>query len=114
MTMSEACIFCAISAHESPADFVYEDDTVIVIRDRSPKAPVHVLAIPRRHIASLQELTRDDAGLLAHLVEVIQLVTKRLGVDDGYRVIVNVGKDGGQTVSHLHLHVIAGRCLGFR
>jgi histidine triad (HIT) family protein len=114
MMTEKACVFCAISAHVSPAEFVYEDDTVIVIRDRFPKAPVHILAIPRKHIASLQELTGEDAVLLAHLVEVIQLVTKQLGVDNGYRVIINIGEDGGQTVTHLHVHVIAGRCLGFR
>ena len=114
MTTAETCVFCSISGHASPAEFIYEDETVFVINDRFPKAPIHLLAIPRKHIASLQELTADDAGLLAHLVEVIQRVTQNLGVEDGYRVIVNVGADGGQTISHLHLHVIAGRCLGFR
>jgi diadenosine tetraphosphate (Ap4A) HIT family hydrolase len=107
------CIFCRIGRHEAPAEFVYEDETVFVIKDRFPKAPVHLLVIPRKHIARIDTLTTDDDGLIVHLFEVIRVIAVRYQLQPGYRVIINSGTDAGQTVPHLHVHVIAGRCVGF-
>jgi histidine triad (HIT) family protein len=108
------CVFCRISRHEAPAEYVYEDETVFVIKDRLPKAPVHLLVIPRKHVARIDALGTDDSGLIVHLFEVIRLVAAKFCLEAGYRVIINSGAEGGQTVSHLHVHIIAGRCLGFR
>jgi histidine triad (HIT) family protein len=108
------CIFCRIGRREAPAEFVYEDETVFVIKDRFPKAPVHLLVIPRKHISRIDALTTDDNGLVVHLFEVIRLVAAECHLEAGYRVIINSGTEAGQTVSHLHVHIIAGKCLGFR
>ncbi|MFA4931707.1 MAG: HIT domain-containing protein [Caldisericia bacterium] len=108
------CVFCRISRHEAPAEYLYEDVSVFVIKDRFPKAPVHLLVIPRKHIARIDALSTEDNGLIVHLFEVIRLVAVKYHLDAGYRVIINSGAEGGQTVSHLHVHIIAGRCLGFR
>ena len=108
------CIFCRISRQEAPAEYVYEDETVFVIEDRFPKAPVHLLVIPRKHIARIDALSSGDNGLIVHLFEVVRLVAAAYHLEAGYRVIINSGADGGQTVSHLHVHIIAGKCLGFR
>jgi histidine triad (HIT) family protein len=107
------CVFCRINRHEAPAEYVYEDETVFVIKDRFPKAPVHLLLIPRKHIPRVDALSTDDSGLIVHLFEVIRLVAAELCLEAGYRVIINSGVEGGQTVPHLHVHIIAGRCLGF-
>jgi diadenosine tetraphosphate (Ap4A) HIT family hydrolase len=108
------CIFCKIGRHEAAAEFVYEDDSVFVIKDRFPKAPVHLLVIPRKHIARIDALTADDDGLIVHLFEVVRLIAAQNHLDAGYRVIINSGAEAGQTVQHLHIHVIAGKCLGFQ
>jgi histidine triad (HIT) family protein len=108
------CIFCRISRHEAPAEYVYEDETVFVIKDRFPKAPVHLLVIPRKHIARIDALSTGDDGLIVHLFEVVRLIAARYRLEAGYRVIINSGADSGQTVLHLHVHIVAGKCLGFR
>jgi histidine triad (HIT) family protein len=108
------CVFCRISRHEAPAEYLYEDASVFVIKDRFPKAPVHLLVIPRKHIARIDALSTEDNGLIVHLFEVVRLIAVKYHLDAGYRVIINSGAEGGQTVSHLHLHIIAGKCLGFR
>ncbi|HOV50450.1 MAG TPA: HIT domain-containing protein [Candidatus Cryosericum sp.] len=108
----EDCLFCRIGHHQAPAEYVYEDDTVFVIKDRFPKAPIHLLVIPRRHIDRIDSLGADDASLVLHLLEVVQLMARRLQLQDGYRVIVNSGARGGQTIQHLHIHILAGSCLG--
>lgn len=102
------CIFCRIVAREVPARVLAEDEDVIAIADIAPQAPVHALVIPRRHVADPRDV--DDPGLFARLVATAASVAAREGVaDGGYRVVVNVGRDGGQTVSHLHVHVLGGR-----
>lgn len=107
--MSE-CIFCAIVAREIPATFVHEDDLVIAIRDNNPQAPTHVLVMPREHLASAAELTAAHAGLWNRMLAVAQDVANAEGIaESGYRLVVNVGREGGQTVDHLHMHVIGGR-----
>ena len=108
------CVFCRIGRHEAPAEYVYEDETVFVIKDRFPKAPLHLLVIPRKHIARIDALSTEDNGLIVHLFEVVRLIAVKYHLEAGYRVIINSGAEGGQTVSHLHVHIIAGKCLGSR
>ncbi len=105
------CLFCRIAAGEIPADHVHEDDEVIVFRDINPQAPTHVLAIPRRHIGSADELTDADGALLARLFGALQRVAQEAGLDSGYRIVANVGSDAGQSVAHLHFHLLGGRSL---
>ena len=105
-------LFTKIVNREIAAPIVYEDDRVLAFRDIAPKAPTHVLVIPKREIASLDAATEADAELLGHLMLVIRRVARDLGVaDSGYRVVANTGRDGGQTVDHLHFHLLAGREL---
>jgi histidine triad (HIT) family protein len=104
------CLFCRIVAGEVPADRVHEDEDVIVFRDINPKAPTHVLAIPRRHVASAAALTEEDGPLLAALFGALRRVASDAGLDD-YRIATNVGAGAGQSVFHLHLHLLGGRPL---
>ena len=104
------CLFCRIVAGEIPADRVHEDEAVIVFRDINPQAPTHVLAIPRRHVASAAELTDSDADLLAALFAALRSVATDAGLS-GYRIVTNVGPEAGQSVFHLHLHLLGGRSL---
>lgn len=105
-----ATIFKRIIDREISADVVYEDDRCLAFRDVSPQAPTHVLVIPKKEIASTDALADGDADLLAHLWLVIRDLARKLGVEkSGYRVVVNCGPDGGQTVDHLHIHLLAGR-----
>lgn len=104
------CIFCKIVAKELPADIVYEDEQILAFRDIKPVAPVHILVIPKRHIESLQTTAPDDDQLLGALMGVARQVASQQNLA-GYRVATNIGKDGGQVVKHLHLHVIGGRPL---
>ncbi len=107
-----ACIFCRIVAREIPADIVHENDHVLAFRDLRPVAPSHVLVIPKRHIDSVREAETDDVELLGHVMIGTRDVAQKLGVAvSGYRVVVNNGDDAGQTVFHLHAHVLAGRSL---
>jgi histidine triad (HIT) family protein len=104
------CIFCRIGSGELPARVVAEDDEVIAIEDVAPQAPVHVLVLPRRHVTDLREV--GDDGLVGRLVATANRVAAEKGVaGDGYRVVVNVGANGGQTVPHLHVHVLGGRAM---
>ncbi len=107
--MPEKTIFKRIIDKEIPASIVYEDNFCLAFHDVSPQAPVHVLVIPKKEIASIDALTDGDAELLAHLWLVIRNVARQLYLTDGYRVVVNNGQDGGQTVDHLHLHLLGGR-----
>ena len=105
-----ACLFCGIAAGEIPADIVHEDDLVVAIKDINPVAPVHQLLIPRRHIASAADLGEADAGLLGRLFAVGASLARAAGLPErGYRVVTNVGADGGQSVPHLHFHLLGGR-----
>ena len=105
------CIFCKIAQKEIPSNIVYEDDTTIAFRDVEPQAPTHVLVIPKKHVKSVMEL--GDKELAAHiLTEVIPKIAKDEGIaEKGFRVVANVGEDGGQTVPHLHFHILGGRSM---
>ncbi len=106
-------IFQKIIDREIPADIVYEDDRCLAFRDVAPQAPTHVLVIPKKPVASLDQLADEDAPLLGHLWLVIRNLAQELQLTDGYRVVVNCGKDGGQAVDHLHFHLLGGRALNW-
>lgn len=110
--MAADCLFCSIVAGTIPSERVAESEAAIAIRDISPRAPVHVLVIPRVHVASAHALGDDDAGLLAACFALAREVAEGEGIADGYRVTTNVGERGGQSVHHLHFHVLGGRQLG--
>lgn len=105
------CIFCKIVAGDIPSKKIYEDDQVLAFYDIEPKAPVHFLVIPKAHLAGCGDITAENSGVVAHVFEVIANLTAELGVDS-YRVVTNKGADAGQTVHHLHFHVLAGKVLG--
>jgi histidine triad (HIT) family protein len=108
------CLFCRIVAGEIPADMVFQDERSLAFRDINPQAPVHVLVIPREHIESLDDAGQRDEALLGHLLRVAARVANEQGLSDsGYRTIVNTGAGAGQSVFHLHLHVIGGRSLNW-
>ena len=104
------CLFCRIAAGEVPAERVFEDEAVIVFRDINAKAPTHVLAIPRRHLASAADLTDADGDLLAALFAALRHVADEAGLQ-GYRILTNVGAESGQSVFHLHFHLLGGRSM---
>lgn len=106
------CLFCQIRDEKIPATKIYEDDLCFAFRDLNPQAPTHVLVVPRRHIATLNDLVPNDASLAGHLLVVAGIVAGREGVAErGWRAVFNVNRDGGQSVFHIHLHVLAGRAL---
>lgn len=107
------CLFCKIASGEVPSIVLYEDDEVFAFQDIDPKAPKHFLVIPRRHITSAAELTEEDGPLLGRIFAVIANLAKKAGIEKGYRVVSNVGKEGGQSVDHLHFHVLGGRQMGW-
>lgn len=108
------CIFCKIVARTIPAALVYEDDLVVAFDDTKPQAPTHTLVIPRKHVTSIAELQDSDVGLLGHLLLAGNKIAKLKGIAEaGYRVVVNTGAHGGQSVFHLHLHVLGGRHLAW-
>ena len=108
------CIFCKIAAGEIPADLVYEDDQVVGFRDLNPQAPTHVLLIPRRHIASLNELQPEDEAIIGRLYSAAAKVAAQEGfAETGYRTVINCNEDGGQTVFHVHLHLLGGRRMSW-
>ncbi len=113
MARDPECLFCRIVAGEIPATLVHEGDDVLAFRDIDPKAPTHVLVIPRRHIASLDHVGDGDRDLLGRLLLVARDVARAEGLEGGWRVVANVGPDGGQSVDHLHVHVLGGRSLGW-
>jgi histidine triad (HIT) family protein len=106
------CIFCQMAAHEKPARIVYEDEQCLVFQDINPQAPVHLLVIPRKHINSLNDNLEEDKSLLGHLLTVVGCMAKEQGIDGtGYRTVINTNAEAGQTVFHLHIHVLGGRIL---
>jgi histidine triad (HIT) family protein len=107
--MAEKTIFKRIIDGEIPADIIYQDDQCLAFRDIMPQAPTHVLVIPKREIASLDQLTDDDAQLAGHMLLVVRKLARDLGLNGGYRVITNCGPDAGQSVDHLHFHLLGGR-----
>ncbi len=108
--MSET-IFSKIIRKEIPADIVYEDDLALAFRDVHPQAPVHILIIPKKVIVSIASATAEDATLLGHLLLIVKKVAIQEGLENGYRVVINTGEDGGQTVFHLHLHLMGKRLM---
>lgn len=108
------CIFCKIASGEIPAEKVFEDDVCVAFNDLSPQAPTHILVIPRKHVDSLAEAEESDSDILGHLLLTAARIAREKGfADAGYRVVINTNSDGGQTVFHLHVHLLAGRTFVF-
>ncbi len=105
------CLFCRILAGEIPSTKVYEDDTVFAFRDINPQAPTHILVIPKTHIPDCDGVTPENSGVVAHIFEVIPKIAAAQQLTGGYRVVSNCGADAGQTVSHLHFHILGGKTL---
>lgn len=107
------CIFCKIVNGDIPSNKVYEDDKVLAFYDLEPQAPVHVLIIPKQHIASAAEINAENSSVVAHIFEVAAIIAKEKGLDNGYRIVNNCGESAGQTVKHLHFHLMGGRDFGW-
>ncbi|MBR1764379.1 MAG: histidine triad nucleotide-binding protein [Ruminococcus sp.] len=105
------CLFCKIIKGEIPSDKVYEDELVYVFKDIAPTAPVHLLVIPKEHISKLDEVDESNSAVIAHIYEVIAKLSKELDLKDGFRVVSNCGESAGQSVFHIHFHLLAGRPL---
>lgn len=108
----EDCIFCKIMNGDIPTTKVYEDELCFAFQDITPLAPTHFLVIPRKHIASAAEIDGEMAPVIGHIYEVIAKLSKEMGYENGFRVVTNCGEEAGQTVHHLHFHVLAGKVLG--
>ena len=109
----EDCIFCKIIKKEIPSTIIYEDDKVIAFNDVNPAAPIHILVVPKKHIETLLDVTDEDNELISYVYQVINKIAKEKGLaNNGFRVIVNCGKDSGQEVMHIHFHVLGGKKLG--
>ena len=106
-----SCLFCKIIAGDIPSTKVYEDETVFAFRDIAPQAPTHILVVPKAHMASCNDVTPENSAVVAHIFEVIPQIAKAEGLDNGYRVVSNCGADAGQTVHHLHFHILGGKQL---
>lgn len=106
------CIFCKIVAGEIPSKKVYEDEQVLAFFDIAPAAPVHILVIPKKHVESAVALTEEDDALIAHIFKVIRIIAKEQKLDNGFRLVSNIGVDGGQTVKHLHFHILGAKQFG--
>lgn len=102
------CIFCKIASKEIPADIVFEDDQILAFKDISPQTPVHILVIPKKHIGSMDEISKEDTVLLGELLYKIKEIAAKLELENGYRIVNNCGEDGLQTVKHLHFHLLGG------
>lgn len=107
------CIFCKIAAGEIPSTKVYEDDTVVAFNDLDPQAPVHVLIIPKEHITSAAEINESNSAVVAHIFEVAAKIAAEKGLKDGFRIVNNCGDSAGQSVKHLHFHLMGGRDFGW-
>lgn len=105
------CLFCKIIAGEISSETVYEDEQLVVFRDINPKAEVHLLVIPRQHIASLDEVTPEQDALIAHMLRIMPQLAKAQGLEEGFRTIINTGKGAGQIIFHLHMHLLGGKDL---
>ena len=108
------CLFCKIAAGSIPSTKVYEDETVYAFRDIAPMAPTHILVIPKTHMASVNDVTAENSGVVAHIFEVIPQIAAAEGLTGGYRVVSNCGADAGQTVFHLHFHILGGQELSLQ
>jgi histidine triad (HIT) family protein len=106
--MSE-CIFDQIASGKIPSDVVYQDDTVMAFKDIHPKAPIHILIIPKKHITSVAEINKEDLPIVAHMMEVANIVAKQQGAGGSFKLVINTGSEAGQVVMHLHMHLLAGK-----
>lgn len=113
MAADQQCLFCAIVAGDEEAEIVAQEDEIVAFRDKFPRAPVHVLVTPRRHIPSAHDLDADDTDLLWSCIDLAQRIAEDEGIADGYRIATNIGTEGGQAIEHLHLHVLGGKQLGY-
>lgn len=107
------CIFCKIASGEIPSTRVYEDDLCVAFKDLEPQAPVHILIIPREHIVSAAEITPENSSIVAHIFEVAAKLAKDNRLENGWRIVSNVGEDGGQSVKHMHFHLLGGRAMAW-
>ena len=108
------CIFCKIINKEIPSEIVYENEYVIAFKDINPKAPVHILIVPKKHIPTFNDITKDDFPIYNKIIEAVQKIAKDFNVaESGYRVLVNVNKEGGQVIYHLHVHLLGGKLFKF-
>lgn len=108
------CLFCKIAAREIPSAVVYEDDAILAFKDISPQAPVHVLIIPKQHLTSAMDLNEENADLISKIFLTASKLAREFGIDQsGFRIVNNCGKDGGQSVGHIHFHLLGGRELGW-
>lgn len=105
------CLFCKIIAGDIPSTKVYEDETIYAFRDIAPQAPTHILVVPKAHIADCNNVTAENSAVIAHIFEVIPQIARAEGLDKGYRVVSNCGEHAGQTVQHLHFHILGGKVL---
>lgn len=105
------CLFCKIISGDIPSNKVYEDDKILAFRDINPMAPTHILVIPKEHIGGVDELNAENSAVVAHIFTKIAEIAKNEGLTNGYRVVSNIGEDGGQTVRHLHFHILGGKKL---
>ena len=111
--MSKDCIFCKIIKGDIPTEKIYEDENVIAFNDINPKSPTHILVVPKKHVASLNDVQPDDMNMILHVFDAIKKIAAKQGVaEDGYRVIVNTNRASGQEVFHIHFHIMGGRQLG--
>lgn len=113
MSETNDTIFGKIIRKEIPADIVYEDNLALAFRDVNPQAPTHILVIPKQAIAKFSDVDSNDHALMGHLLLTVKRVAEQVGLTNGYRVVINTGNDGGQTVDHLHLHILGGRSLAW-
>ena len=107
------CIFCKIVNGEIPSNKAYEDDKVLAFYDLEPQAPVHILIVPKEHIACAADITPENSAVIAHIFEVAAIIAKEKGLDDGFRIVNNCGESAGQTVKHIHFHLMGGRSFGW-
>lgn len=107
------CIFCKIAKGEIPSTKLYEDEKMVIFKDLQPQAPIHLLAIPKSHINSLAEIKKENSEIIAHIFEKISELKSKLGIQSDFRIISNCGKDAGQTVFHLHFHILSGKKMGW-
>ncbi len=108
------CIFCKIASHEIPSDIIYEDEKVLFFKDINPQAPIHILGIPKKHISTLNDLQDDDKELLGYIfLKIRDIVKDYPELEKGYRTVANTGKESGQTVFHVHFHILGGRHMGW-
>lgn len=107
------CLFCKIVNKEIPAKIAYEDEKVLVFHDINPQAPLHILLIPKKHIESIMEIKEEDKDIILQIYQVIQKIAKEENLSQGFRVVANYGRDAGQTVFHLHFHLLSGRLFAW-